>query len=128
MLIISFFLFKATPESYGNSKARGWIRAIAEVCAIAKAMLDLSHICNLCCSLWQRWILNPMSEAKDQTCILTETAVGTSQVLNPLSHNGNAAYMLLKTILLQNYHSFIFFFNLKIANFKDYQIASLFFF
>ena len=33
--------------------------------ATAMATLDLSHICNLCSSLWRRWILNPLSEAKD---------------------------------------------------------------
>ena len=31
---------------------------------------DLSRICDLHCSLWQFWILNPLSEARDQTCIL----------------------------------------------------------
>ena len=36
-------------------------------------------------------ILNPLSEAKDQTHIL----VDTSQVLNPLSHNGNSKYTIL---------------------------------
>jgi len=37
-----------------------------------------------CCS-WQHWILNPLIEARDGTHILMDT----SQVLNPLSHNGN---------------------------------------
>ena len=36
------------------------------------ATLDPSRICDLCCSLWQRWIPNPLSEARDGTCILTE--------------------------------------------------------
>ena len=31
----------------------------------ALAIPDLSHICNLARSLWQRWILNPLSEARD---------------------------------------------------------------
>ena len=34
----------------------------------------------------QCWILNPLSEARDQTCIL----MNTSWVLNPLSHKGNS--------------------------------------
>ena len=38
---------------------------------------DLSCICNLCQSLWQHWILNPLSEARNQTCILTETTSGS---------------------------------------------------
>ena len=39
----------------------------------AIATPDLSHICNLCHSLRQHWILNPLSEARDQTHILTDT-------------------------------------------------------
>ena len=33
-------------------------------------MLDLSHICNLCHHSGQCWILNPLSESRDWTCIL----------------------------------------------------------
>ena len=51
----------------------------------ATAMPDLNHICDLCCSSWQCQILNPLSKARDQTCILMDT----SWVLNPLSHNRN---------------------------------------
>jgi len=36
--------------------------------ATATATADLSHICNLHHSSWQRRILNPLSEARDQTC------------------------------------------------------------
>ena len=52
----------------------------------ATAILDLYLICNLHCSFWQCWILNPQSGARDQTRIFMET----SQVLKPLSHNGNS--------------------------------------
>ena len=34
------------------------------------AMLDPSGLCDLRRSLWQRQILNPLSEARDGTCIL----------------------------------------------------------
>ena len=34
----------------------------------------------------RRWILNPLSEARDWTCIFMDN----SQVHNPLSHNGNS--------------------------------------
>ena len=37
--------------------------------ATATAMPDLRHICDLCHSLWQPWILNPLSKARDLTCI-----------------------------------------------------------
>ena len=41
--------------------------------ATATATLDLSHICNLHHGLQQRRILNPPSEARDQTRVLAET-------------------------------------------------------
>ena len=37
---------------------------------------DLNHICDLCHCSQQCWILNPLSEARDWTCIL----MGTSRV------------------------------------------------
>ena len=51
----------------------------------ATAMPDLSCICDLHNTSWQQQILNPLSEARDQTRILQDT----SQVLNLLSHNRN---------------------------------------
>ena len=36
-------------------------------------MQDLSHVCDLYHSSWQCWILNPLSKARDQTCILMDT-------------------------------------------------------
>ena len=38
--------------------------------ATATAMPDLSHVCELHHSPRQHWILNPLSEARDQTCNL----------------------------------------------------------
>ena len=38
----------------------------------ALATPDPGRICNLGCGLQQQWILNPLSEVMDQTCILTE--------------------------------------------------------
>ena len=34
----------------------------------------LSHICNLHHSTQQHWILNPLSEARDQTCVFMDTS------------------------------------------------------
>ena len=45
--------------------------------ATATAMWDPSHICDLCHTLWQPQILNPLSEAKDGTHILTDTMLGS---------------------------------------------------
>ena len=42
-------------------------------CTTGTAMPVSSCICDLCYSLWQHWILNLLSEARDQTCILMET-------------------------------------------------------
>ena len=44
--------------------------------ATATAMPDVSHICDPCCSLRQRQILHPLSEAGDGTRILMDTMLG----------------------------------------------------
>ena len=50
------------PEAYGSSQARGRIGA-------APASLQHSPsnmgVCDLYCSAWQSWILNPLSKARD---------------------------------------------------------------
>ena len=45
---------------------------------IATAVRDPSCVCDLQHSSWQHQILNPLSEARDQTCILTNTMSGSS--------------------------------------------------
>ena len=57
----------------------------------AIAMPDLNHVFDLHYSSWQCWILNPLSEVKDRTCILMDT----SWVTLLLSHNGNSLSGLL---------------------------------
>ena len=42
----------------------------------AAAVLDPSCICDLYHSLWQHWILNPLSESRARTHILTDTISG----------------------------------------------------
>ena len=42
----------------------------------AIATEDPSCVWDLHHSLWQHWILNPLTEARNQTCILTETTLG----------------------------------------------------
>ena len=84
-------IWTSAPAAYGRSQARGRIRA-AVAYTTAATTLDPSHICNLCHSLQQHWILNPLSEAWDQICILMKT----SRVLNPLSHNGNSLNNVLQ--------------------------------
>ena len=53
------WFFRATPAAYGSFQARGPIRATAT---------SLHH------SSRQRWILNPLSKARDQTCFLVDTS------------------------------------------------------
>ena len=77
-----FLLFRAAPV------ARGPVRAAAVGLCHSPTMWDLSHFCNLHHSWWQRWILNPLSDAKDWTCILRDTG----WVHNPASHNGNSLF------------------------------------
>ena len=52
--------------------------------ATATATQDPSCICDLHLSLQQCWIFNPLTDMKDQTCIL----IDISRVLNKQSHNG----------------------------------------
>ena len=66
-LSLFFLLFRAAPAGYGGSQARGQIGATATAQATATVMPDLSLVCNLYRSSWQRWILNPLSEAKHRT-------------------------------------------------------------
>ena len=47
---------------------------------------DPSFVCDLHHSSWQRQILNPLSEARDRTCILMDS----SRVLLLLSHDRNS--------------------------------------
>ena len=41
---------------------------------IPTAMPDVSHICDLHHSSQQHWILNPLSEVRDQTSVLMDTS------------------------------------------------------
>ena len=67
----------AVPAAYGSSQTGGQIRAAAEAYTTAMATLNPSHIHDLHCSLQQRQIFNPLSEARDQTHILMDTMSGS---------------------------------------------------
>ena len=101
-LTIFLFFFRAVSVVYGSSQqARGPIRAAAIVYTTATATLDLNRVCNLYYSSWQRWILNPLSEGGDRIHIL----VDTSQVHNPISHNGNYSLPIsLKKFFRSSHH------------------------
>ena len=59
------------------TQARGQCELQLPVYVTATAMPDPDCICDLHCSLWQGWILNPLSKARDGTCILVDTTLGS---------------------------------------------------
>ena len=69
-------------------KSEQWLPAYTT----ARATPHSSYIYDLHLTLQQRWILNPLREARDQTHILMDS----SQVLNWLSHSGNSAVAYFK--------------------------------
>ena len=79
-LLISFFyfffilLFRAAPAAYGSSQARGQTGATAASYTTAIATQDPSHVCDQQHSSRQRQIPDPLSEARDRTCILMDTS------------------------------------------------------
>ena len=60
--------------------------------AYLTAWREFTCICSLHSSLGQHLILNPLSKARDGTCILMDT----HQILNSLSHNRNSEGHFLK--------------------------------
>ena len=82
-----FFLFGTAPAAYGSSQAKGRIRAAAASLHHSHSNVRSDCFCNLHHSSRQCWILNLLSEDRDQTCILLDA----SSVNNPLSHNGNSS-------------------------------------
>ena len=78
-----FIIIMASPEVYGSSQSRGWIRTAA-------AGLHHSHSnarseLYLHCSLRQHQILNPLGKAR----VVTHILMDISWILNLLSHSGN---------------------------------------
>ena len=71
-----FFSFLLFLVAHGSSQARVWMGAAAASLHHSPATQDLSPDFDLHHGSRQRWILNPLSEARDQTRVL----MGTSQV------------------------------------------------
>ena len=63
---VFFLLFRATLVAYGGFQAGGQIRATTAGLYHSTATQDLSRICDLHHTSWQRWILNALSKARDQ--------------------------------------------------------------
>ena len=94
-LFFFFFLSRATHIAYGGSQARVELELQLPTYATATAMPDPSRVCDLHHCSQQCWILNPLSEARDQICILMDTG----WVLNQLSHSRNAQLSVLERFL-----------------------------
>ena len=76
----------------------GWNRGLQR-----QVLLDPNHICNLLHSLQHCLILDPWSEARDGTHILTDTTSGS----NLLIHNRNSLWAIVKSCI----HSFCIWMN-----------------
>ena len=77
-LFLAFFfgLFRAAPAAYGGgSQPRGLMGAVAAgLYTTATAAWDPSHVGDLHHSSQQHQALNPLSKARDQTCILIDAS------------------------------------------------------
>ena len=60
--------------AYGSSQARGRIRDAAAGLHHSQSNEESEPICNLYHSSWKRWILNPLSEARDETHVFMDTS------------------------------------------------------
>ena len=100
----------AIPAAYGSSQARSQIRALAAgLCHSHSSTGSKLH------SLWQNWILIPLSGAKNLTRILTDTRLGCilepqwelcfisslAMLLNSFSQEPTKKYMVNSIYLLK---------------------------
>ena len=69
-----FCLFRAVPAANGSSQASGWIRAAATSLHHSHSNAKSELLCNLHHSSRQHWILNLLSEARDQTHIFMDSS------------------------------------------------------
>ena len=75
LFLFFFFLFcLKTPMAYGSSQVTGRIGAIAAGLCHSPTAWDLSHVGSLQHSSWQHQIPDPLSKARNQTCILMDTS------------------------------------------------------
>ena len=72
LLLLLLLLFRASPMAYGSSQVKLELQLPAY--ATATVTQDTSHVCDLHRSSQQCWILNPLREARDWTCILMDTS------------------------------------------------------
>ena len=93
--VFVFCLFRAASVPYGGSQVRVELESELPAYPTAAATPDPSHVYNLHHSSWQRWILNPLSEARDHTLNL----------MVPSRIHFCSATMGTPTFLFRNLHS-----------------------
>ena len=71
--VFCFCLFRAAPAAQGGSQARGRIRAAAAGLHHSPSNTGSNLVCDLHSSRQHR-ILNPLSETRDRTRVLTDTS------------------------------------------------------
>ena len=81
-----FFFFRAAPAACGSSQARGQIGAVTDSLHYSHGNAESELCVKPTPQLMASRILNLLSKAKDQTCILMDT----SGVHNLLSHSENS--------------------------------------
>ena len=76
MCLFTYLFCFSGPHPWHMDVPRLWVESELQWPAYttATARPDPSRICNLHHSSWQHWILNPLSEAGDQTRILVDTS------------------------------------------------------
>ena len=60
----AFFFFFLEPHQRHMEVTRLGDESELDLPAYSTTIPDPSHICDLCCTLWQCWILNPLSKAR----------------------------------------------------------------
>ena len=70
----SFVFFKPPPQHMEFPRLGVELELQLPACATATATWDPSHVCYLHHSSWQWWILNPLSKARNQTCVLVDAS------------------------------------------------------
>ena len=69
-----FFLFRAAPVAYGSSHPGVSLELQLLAYATATASQYLSHSWDLHHSSWQHQVFNPLTEARDWTCVVRDTS------------------------------------------------------
>ena len=88
VFFFSFFLFRASPTTYGVPRLEVKLELQLLAYAMARATQDPGHVCDLHQSSWKRQIPNPLGRPGINPC-----SHGYQLDSLPLSHNGNSSFV-----------------------------------